>query len=336
MSLKMLAIVLALVPFVGGRACADEKPGTKLVRQSVRLSVPLMVKSLAEYPRHNTCFSCHHQGVPMFALSLAKKRGYAVEEKSLAAVVLQTSTDLRHDLALYQKGQGQPGGVTRAGYALLALESGGTKSNDLTDAVTGYLLQRDKEQGFWRSGSNRPPEEASVFTVTFVAIRGLQAWGEPGQKEAAAARIERARAWIEATPPKETEDSVFRLWGMHAAGSEKSLLEKAGKALLAEQKEDGGWAQLPGKSSDAYATGSVLTALALTKQLAPESPEYQRGVQFLLKTQLPDGSWHVVSRSKPFQPYFESGFPHGKDQFISMAATAWATAALVLAQEEGD
>ena len=39
-------------------------------------------------------------------------------------------------------------------------------------------------------------------------------------------------------------------------------------------------------------------------------------------------SW---SRSKPFQPYFESGFPHGKDQFVSMAASGWATVALALA-----
>ena len=28
--------------------------------------------------------------------------------------------------------------------------------------------------------------------------------------------------------------------------------------------------------------------------------------------------------------YFESGFPHGKDQFISIAASSWATTALAL------
>jgi len=31
-----------------------------------------------------------------------------------------------------------------------------------------------------------------------------------------------------------------------------------------------------------------------------------------------------------FQPYFESGFPHGKDQWISVAGTNWATMALTL------
>ena len=82
--------------------------------------------------------------------------------------------------------------------------------------------------------------------------------------------------------------------------------------------------------SDAYATGSVLTALR-TAGVAVDDPAYRRGVAFLIRSQLPDGSWYVKSRSKPFQPYYESGFPHGKDQFISITASAWATAALTLA-----
>ena len=53
-------------------------------------------------------------------------------------------------------------------------------------------------------------------------------------------------------------------------------------------------------------------------------------MRFLLASQLADGSWHVRSRSRPFQIYFESGFPHGKDQFISVAASGWAATALAL------
>ena len=44
--------------------------------------------------------------------------------------------------------------------------------------------------------------------------------------------------------------------------------------------------------------------------------------------QKPDGSWHVKTRSQPIQKYFESGFPHGQDQFISISATCWAVLAL--------
>jgi hypothetical protein len=36
----------------------------------------------------------------------------------------------------------------------------------------------------------------------------------------------------------------------------------------------------------------------------------------------------VASRAPKFQPYFESGFPYGRDQFISAAATSYAAIAL--------
>jgi hypothetical protein len=85
--------------------------------------------------------------------------------------------------------------------------------------------------------------------------------------------------------------------------------------------------------SDAYATGQALTALYQSGVVKPASSAYTRGVVFLLDTQLPDGSWHVKSRALGFQPYFESGDPHGPDQWISAAGGAWATMALALTRE---
>ena len=75
----------------------------------------------------------------------------------------------------------------------------------------------------------------------------------------------------------------------------------------------------------------VLTGLD-DDQVAIQAVE-DGAADYLVKTQRTDGSWHVQSRSKPLQLYFESGFPHGKDQFISCAASSWATIALVLACE---
>src|SRR5207249_4731992 len=57
-------------------------------------------------------------------------------------------------------------------------------------------------------------------------------------------------------------------------------------------------------------------------------PAYQRGVEYLVRTQLQDGSWHVKSRAPKFQPYFQSRFPHDHDQWISASATAWAAMGL--------
>jgi hypothetical protein len=98
-----------------------------------------------------------------------------------------------------------------------------------------------------------------------------------------------------------------------------------------QQRDDGGWAQLPEMSSDAYATGLTLFALYNSESVKPADAAYERGIGYLLKTQRDDGSWFVKTRAFPFQPYFESGFPYGPDQWISATATGFAAVALMYA-----
>ena len=69
--------------------------------------------------------------------------------------------------------------------------------------------------------------------------------------------------------------------------------------------------------------------------MAPAQEQYQRGVRYLVNSQMEDGSWLVKTRSPSFQPYFESDFPHAYDQFISAAASNWAVMALLPAADEG-
>src|SRR5215471_15599059 len=90
----------------------------------------------------------------------------------------------------------------------------------------------------------------------------------------------------------------------------------------------GGWAGNPNLGSDAHSTGVALHALRESGFLSAASLAHRRGVQYLLSTQYPDGSWYVRSRAAGFQPYFQSGFPFEHDQWISAAATAWAAEAL--------
>src|SRR5262249_54985684 len=123
-------------------------------------------------------------------------------------------------------------------------------------------------------------------------------------------------------------DRAFRLLGMGWAGADPVVMKAAAESLLREQQPDGGWAQLPTLPSDAYATGLILLALHEGGNFPVDHTAYRRGVEFLLRTQLADGSWYVASRGFPFIGYTHSGFPHGKSQFISAAATCWATMAL--------
>ena len=60
---------------------------------------------------------------------------------------------------------------------------------------------------------------------------------------------------------------------------------------------------------------------------------WRRGLEFLLRAQAKDGSWQVKTRLPPWvsPPYFESGYPYGRDQFISVAGANWSVRALALA-----
>jgi hypothetical protein len=298
---------------------------------AVRKALPLLVKGAKGHAERRTCFACHNQGIPLLALTAARDRGLAVDGKHVKEQLEHVAAFLAGNRARYIKGQGQGGQADMAGYALLALEWGGWAPDETTYAVVEYLLLWKKDLDHYPASGRRPPSEGSPFTATYVALRGLRHWGTAGQRERIAGRVAQVKPWLLRTPARDTEDRVFRLWGLREAGVKGKELAAAAGALLRTQRGDGAWAQLDGKDGDAYATGSALVALHQAGGLPVDSKAYQRGVAYLLKTQRPDGSWRVRSRSRPFQKYFESGFPHGKDQFVSMAATGWAAAALALA-----
>jgi len=321
LSTALIALTLAGLPDAG-----PAPPDA--VRAAVQKAIPRIEASLAEYSRQRDCFACHHQGVGLLALTTARSRGFAVDTDLIREQGAVTAADLHGSLDAYQKGRGQGGGSTRAGYALWALDLAGHAPDETTAAVAGFLLARDREG--WRSTSRRPPSEISPFTATFVALRGVSRFAGPDQKERLAERVASAREWLLATPAEDTEDRVFRLRALKLAGADPDAIQAAANDLLQKQDPGGGWSQTAELAPDAYATGTALVALQDADELAPEQAAFRRGLAFLIASQQPDGTWHVETRSRPFQTYFESGFPFGKDQFISMSATSWAVTALSL------
>lgn len=332
---KRRGVALAAGAFaflIGMRGWAQEAaPDPDAIRAAVKKALPLIEKSAAEYRNQRGCFSCHHQALPVLALAAARRSGFAIDEKNYQAQLKHTAAFLEEGRDAYLKGRGQGGKTATAGYALWTLETGGWKADETTSAVAEFLLLTEKDRDHWQPPSNRPPSEASSFMATYLAIRGLQVFGTPGQKERIDARVEKARTWLLAAKPKDTEDRVFRLWALKVAGAHENDLKSARKDLLETRRSDGGWSQTGEMESDAYATGSALVALRQAGGLPLEDLAYHRGVKFLLQDQKEDGTWLVQTRSKPIQTYFESGFPNGKHQFISIAASGWATLALAQA-----
>jgi ankyrin repeat protein len=298
------------------------------VRAAIKRSLPLLQTSSKTFYDRGGCVGCHHNLQTAITVREARRTGFSVDE-TLARNDLGTLVrDITATRELALEGIAVPGGISTAtGYVLMALDAQNVPGDESTDALMRLLRLWQRPDGHWPTPI-RPPIEASEFTATAVAARGLRTYGvdNPGANAAALAR---ARHWLETEAPMDHEDRVFRLLGLIWADSSKAARESALRDLLETQRLDGGWAQTEYRSSDAYATGEALFALR-TAGIAADSRVYRRGVRYLLKTQLSDGSWLVRSRSHPTQTYFESGFPHGADQFISAAATNWATQALLL------
>lgn len=330
--------VAQLLRAAGGRAMAPPAPAPAVVG-NLRTTRAAVTEAVARLQRvgpvlydRTKCISCHHQALPLMAMKLSSARGVAVDAAAMehpVQSIINVWKSRRENLMLGRARDG--GGANELTYGLLALAESGAPPSVVTDAAAANLVSTQATDGSWVFLDTRPPQaDNSRIHFTAMAIRGLQVYAPPGLRRETSTSIARALAFIRAATPASTQDEVFRLLGLVWARGSAIEISAQRKRLLALQRADGGWAQLPTMASDAYATGQALYALHLSGML-PKEGVYQRGVTFLLGTQLADGTWFVRSRAFGFQPYFESGFPHGIDQFISASATAWAAMALAYA-----
>jgi ankyrin repeat protein len=310
-----------------GPARLHKELGAGSLKRALGKSLPLLQQSGQAFTNRKGCVSCHHQSLVAMAVGLARRHGFEVDEK----IATQQRARVLSTLARNRERALLGGGVTDEllpAYALAGLVAEGQKPNPTTDAAIQFLVLRQRKDGSWRAPVYRPPQDASAITFTALGVRGLRLFSARGRTRDIEERIARARHWLVQARPRETEDKTFRLLGLRWAKAERRHIEEALALLVREQHQDGGWAQLPALKSDAYATGQVLFALHEGGRLAVTHPVYRRGVEFLLRTQLADGSWFVQTRSFPLQAHVETLFPHGRSQFISVAATSWATMAL--------
>ncbi|MGB0580896.1 MAG: prenyltransferase/squalene oxidase repeat-containing protein [Limisphaerales bacterium] len=309
-------------------------PSEQAIRTAIEKSIPLLeAGTKGSIEKRARCFTCHNQAFPVIALATARDRGFKIDEANLERQVKFTADFLKKNKSRYLEGRGQGGQVDTTTWALRAMEHGDWKADATTDAVMEYLLKYQRTQDFWKAPSNRPPTEKSPFAATRGGIRALQHYAKPELSKRIKKRFATVRDWLFENLPADTEDRMSRLRAMNLLGETKEAAREV-KVLLSEQRKDGGWAQLPKMKSDAYATGTVLAALHQAGGIAVANEAYQRGIEFLLENQREDGSWLVVSRSKPFQSYYESGYPHATNQFISISAASWATTALALTLPE--
>lgn len=318
----------------GGKAVASVGLGE--VQAAAEKATSLLQNASVKWFGKRTCASCHHQYLPLIVFDLARRHGVPVNAQALKMIATGTFGYLA-DLDRAVQGSYLIDVVRTMGYSFPAGDALGLPHSESTGAYARLIARLQLEDGHWRTSELRPPS-TSAFTATALAARTLQLFLPEEMADERHSRVDTARRWLLRTRPFDTEDHVYRIFGLSWTGAPPESLTEARDGVLALQHPDGGWGQITGRASDAYATGQALAALNQAAGLAVTDPAYQRGLRFLLSTQKTDGMWFVPSRMHapaPVSPdYFESGLPYGHDQFISAMGTSWAAAALLLALPE--
>ncbi len=327
--------LFAFVLFVPALRAQEASP--QRIRLAATRAIGITEQGTAGFYKFMTCFSCHDHAFPVMAWQVARERGIPVNEalaNQVAAKGLLSTTNVTSiDVAVQGTMIIDP--APSDGWALIAAHDAGVKPNLVTAVYARRIANWQRPDGHWPTLDARPPQSYSPVTDTAVAARAIQLYMPAQLRHETAERLDRAKTWLLATEPQSTEESTYRVLGLYWTGASADETKRAAADLLALQRSDGGWAELPHMQPDAYSTGEALVALNEGGGVPVTDPAWLKGLQYLLSTQESDGSWHVHTRqlspAAVSPPYLESSFPYAHDQYISTAGTCWAAMALMLA-----
>jgi hypothetical protein len=317
------------------------------VQQSVERAIGYMQTESAAWLNTRKCAACHHVPMPLWALIEADRQGYAIDKKFVADTTesLLGSRDKLMASKIFPnpadppdprpQGRGLNMGLPFLAVAARSLHSLGEGQEQSLKLIAEEIVKKQQPDGSWEffATLRRPPINESQTTDTAWIIMALQGETGPDAPESHHVALSRAIAWLDAAKPSDIhQDKVLKvLMGARSAKPRETMQATIGE-LLALQRADGGWSQtVPELKSDAFATGQTLYALSLAGYTA-ERPEIQRGIDFLVATQSPDGSWPMISRSTP------DGSPGGSKLLtpITCAASSWATLGLARLVPKGN
>lgn len=280
------------------------------------------------------CTSCHQQFLPLAAIGQAMKIRVPVDVESERQLVkIISAGEMQRNEADWEV-LFHPEPVHTKGYALFGFAGADVPADGFSDGAVHHLSVVQAPDGRWYNNLPRPPIQSGDISATALAIQALQRYPLPGRKAEFARKVDQGRQWLWRAKAFSNEDRVYQLLGLAWAGEPAGRLRKFADALLAQQRPSGGWAQLPALNDDPYATAQALYALRVAARLQISQPAIDRGRRYLLATQLEDGTWYAHRRAFPFQPTMrDNGFPHGRDSWLSAAATSWAVLALGSCEE---
>jgi Squalene-hopene cyclase C-terminal domain/Prenyltransferase and squalene oxidase repeat len=334
-------------PVVADEPTSIPPATTQQVQQTVDRAIGYLQTESAAWLRTRKCAACHHVPMPLWALSEAERHGYAIDKKFLADTTesLLGGRDKLMATKIFPnpadppdprpQGRGLNMGLPFLAVALQSLPSLEERQKQSMALISEEIVKKQQPDGSWEffSTLRRPPINESQTTDAAWIIMALEGETGPDGTGSRRAALSRAIAWLDAAKLSNIhQDKVLTVLMGTRSGKPRETMQTAIDELLTLQRADGGWSQtVPELKSDAFATGQTLYVLSLAGYSA-ERPEIKRGIDFLVATQLPDGSWPMISRSTP------DGSPGSSKLLtpITCAASSWATLGLARLAPKGN
>jgi hypothetical protein len=335
-------VVLALClvrPTPAGEPASTPRATTPPTQQAVDRAVKYLQTESAVWLRTRKCAACHHVPLALWALGEAERQGYAIDKQFVTDTMesLLGSKDKLLSTRIFPnpadppdprpQGRGLNLGLPMLAVAARSLPSLSEGQKHSLKLIAGEIVKKQQPDGSWEffATLRRPPINKSQITDVAWIILALKGEAGPGAPPSQRAALAKAVAWLDAAGPSDLhQDKALKVLLGVRSGKPRKALQPMIDELLALQRADGGWSQtVPDPRSDAFATGQTLYVLSLAG-LTAERPEIKRGMDFLVATQKPDGSWPMISRSTP------NGEPGSAKLLtpITCAASSWAALGL--------
>ncbi|HET6879717.1 MAG TPA: hypothetical protein VFI31_06170, partial [Pirellulales bacterium] len=226
-------LAVAFAEMLAAVVAADDSgsPRQDFSAQAARLAIvrglDVVTKAAARYPQNQSCFSCHHQTLPLLAAVTARDHDIAIEQALFPEQTAFTHASFHDDLDDLRQGRGIGGRAMTVGYGLWALRLADAPADETTEAMVTYLLKMQHDDGHWSRQTGRPPLEDSNVACTTLAIYGVQKYAAESQKPVAEAAIEKAARWLQETKIESQDDKCFRLWSLWLLAAPADEITKA-------------------------------------------------------------------------------------------------------------
>jgi hypothetical protein len=149
MRVALASIVLAVLAAAVIQSAIPAAADSAAIHRAVERSLPLLQSSADTWLAKRQCASCHHQTLGVMAVTVARERGYTVNEALVPAQTERLVHSSQNWLEPFVTGEVSINEAIGQSYRAVGFGAAGGVRTAKTDAMVYLLAGRQHASGFW-------------------------------------------------------------------------------------------------------------------------------------------------------------------------------------------